>query len=159
VNVRGARAVALLNLRCLAVLAVVNPVALVLWQLATERARLSDLVTPAGLYLGVVVLLVTCVPVALVGFPAGVLTAHLLRNVTREWVHVVVFALVGAVLSATILGMVGLLRADGWLSLVALAEGLVGAGVARWWSGLAQARRDREVEALSGPLPWGRMVP
>ena len=158
-NVRGPGPIAALNLRCLAVLAVVNPIGLVVAQLLSEPGDLLGNVTPQALYLIVVVWLVACVPVWLVGFPAGVLTAHLLRKVTREWVHVAVFALVGAVLSVTILGMLGLLRGELWFTAVGAAEGFVGAGVARWWSGRGQARRDREAEQLGAPLPWGRMTP
>ena len=158
-SVRGLGPIAALNLRCLAVLAVLNPVGLLVAHLLSDPGDVLGSITPGALYLSVVVLLVACVPVWLVGYPVGVLTAHLLQNVTREWVHVLVFALVGAVLSVVILGTLGILRGGLWFTGVGAAEGFVGAGVARWWSGRVQARRDRDVEQLAAPLPWGRMTP
>ena len=154
-SVLGPGAVAVLCLRCLAVLAAVNAVVLLAIQAVTSPSS----VTASGLYIAVVALLVAAVLVALVGFPAGLLTAHLLRNVTREWVHVVVFALVGAGLSVTLCAMGNLLAVVGWYALVAAAEGAVGAGVARWWTGRVHARNKPWTDAQGAALPWGRMTP
>jgi hypothetical protein len=144
-DVRGPGAIALLCLRCLAVLAVANvtvgaAVAVVL-QLVEDPSNLFGAGWGQGLYLLVVALAVAIVPIALVGFPAGVLTAHLLRGVSRESVHVAVFALVGAVLSVVLMAIFVHLDPIGLGGLVAAVEGAVGAGGARWWTGLAQARR------------------
>jgi hypothetical protein len=103
------------------------------------------------------VLLVALFPIALAGFPAGVLTAHLLARERREWVHVLAFALVGGVLSVMICSMWGMFVAGGWYVLVAAVEGVVGAGGARWWTGRAHARRARRSDAEGAVLPWGRI--
>ncbi|MDC7122653.1 hypothetical protein OMK64_14025 [Cellulomonas fimi] len=87
--------------------------------------------------------LTVIVPVALVGWPAGLLTAWLLRRRPREVEHVAVFAAVGAVLALVLLRP--------WTSgpwpdalgagvLVALA-GAGGAGGGRWWAGAVLRRR------------------
>ncbi|MBD7919579.1 hypothetical protein H9657_15010 [Cellulomonas sp. Sa3CUA2] len=71
------------------------------------------------------------VPVLVVGWPAGVLTAWLLRREPRESRHVVVFAVVGAV-AAVLLGLVGRdLTPDPAISLLLAAEGALGAGGGR----------------------------
>jgi len=133
--VRGPAAIAALCLRCFVVLAVGN--------LGVAAATsLQEALHEEGFYplgLVAVVVAVAAVPVAVVGFPAGLLTAHLLQRVRSEWVHVLAFAVVGAVLAVAIVGWVqpdpvGPIAA--WLML----EGAVGAGGARWWSGWARRR-------------------
>ena len=134
--VRGSAAIAALCLRCFVVLAVGN--------LGVAAATsLPEALHEEGLYplgLVAVVVAVAAVPIALVGFPAGLLTSHLLRSVHREWVHVLAFALVGALLAGVIVAWVSPDRLGpvaGW----ALLEGAVGAGGARWWTGWAHRRR------------------
>ncbi|KQY43143.1 hypothetical protein [Cellulomonas sp. Root137] len=158
-SVRGARAIAALCLRCLAVLSVVNGAALTVFLLAQEADSSWAAQVPASIYYLGVALIVAAVLIGLAGFPAGVLTARLLDRTTREWVHVAVFALVGALLSVTLCASFGLLRASGWTVLVAAAEGAIGAGVARWWSGRVQARQTRWTDEEGAALPWGRMTP
>ena len=85
------------------------------------------------------------------------LTAHLLADERREWVHVLVFALVGGVLSVALFAWWGVLGLAGWSWVVAFAEGVVGAGGARWWTGRAHARKVRWSDAQGGALPWGRI--
>jgi hypothetical protein len=120
----------MLCLRCVVVLAVVNAaVALVV---GTATGALAW-----GVVVALLAALVACIPVALVGYPAGLLTAGLLRRTEHEWVHVVVFAAVGAVLAPLIM--------TAWHSGVeigaaAAVEGAIGAGGARWWSGRAHLR-------------------
>ena len=102
------------------------------------------------------VVLVAAVPVLLLGYPAGRLLSELLKDEPRPGVHVLAFSLAGAVLSVAICAAVGMMSATdpGWgLALavaVAAAEGAVGAGGARWWSGKPPRRRrypsDEEVE-------------
>ena len=92
--VRGPAAIALLNLRCLVVLLGSN----VTVGLVVAAA------SGAGDLPGVVLLLasrslVACVPVGVVGIPAGLLTAHLLDERRARGARVV-FALVGSVLAA-----------------------------------------------------------
>ncbi|WP_243891247.1 hypothetical protein [Cellulomonas dongxiuzhuiae] len=78
------------------------------------------------------------VPVLVVGWPVGVLTAWLLRREPRESRHVVVFAVVGAV-AAVLLGLVGRdLAPDPVISLVLAAEGALGAGGGRLLVGRAR---------------------
>jgi hypothetical protein len=156
VSVVGPRAIAALCVRCVAVLAVVNLAVLVVLQLADASGVEG---AGFGLYLLALALLVAAVLTGVVGFPAGLLTARLLAGTTREWVHVVVFALVGAVLSVTLCAFVGMLGAVDWYALVAAAEGAVGAGGARWWSGRAHARRDTVTDEQGAALPWGRIAP
>ena len=158
-NVQGAGPIAALNLRCLAVLAVVNVTVVAVAPLLSRSPYVWGDQTPVVVYMLVVALVVACVPVWLVGYPVGILTAHLLRNEPRERVHVAVFALVGAVLSVACFGSLGSIGTFGWVLPAVAAEGAVGAGVARWWSGLVRARRARKVGTMAGPLPWGRMAP
>lgn len=158
-NVRGPRAIAALCLRCLAVLTVVNLVAFAVLGVISHLHDPVAGVPSIGVYILVVGLLVAIVPIAAVGFPMGVLTAHLLQGSTREWVHVTVFALVGAVLSVTLFGMLNYLSVVGWYALVAAAEGALGAGVARWWTGRVHAGQTRWTDEQGAALPWGRMTP
>jgi hypothetical protein len=102
-------------------------------------------------------MLVAVVPVGVVGFPAGLLTARLLAGRPPEWVQVLVFALVGAVLSVALCAWWGLFGMVGWAWIVAAAEGAVGAGGARWWTGRAHARRARWTDEQGAALPWGRI--
>jgi hypothetical protein len=159
VTVRGGRAIATLCLRCLAVLTVVNVTAFVVLGVVSHLNDPVAGVPSSGVYILVVGLLVACVPLALVGFPMGVLTAHLLQGSTREWVHVTVFALVGAVLSVILFAMLNFFSVVPWYALVAAAEGAIGAGGARWWSGRAHARRVTYSDEQGAALPWGRMTP
>lgn len=138
-TVRGPAAIFLLCVRCFVVLVAVNATVVVGVQLITDPTTLSG----SGVGFLVYVALVAAVPIGVVGFPAGVLTAHLLRRSRSELVHVAVFALVGAVLSVAICLAVGLVDPAGPQALLAAAEGAVGAGGARWWSGWATARRER----------------
>jgi hypothetical protein len=158
VSVRGAKAIAGLCLRCLAVLSVVNALVLVAF-LLTHDGRPGIESLPGGLYFLVVTLVVAGVLIGLVGFPAGVLTARVLERTTRESVHVAAFATVGALLSVTLCAWFGLLRVVEWYALVAAAEGAVGAGVARWWTGRTSARTTRWTDEQGAALPWGKMTP
>jgi hypothetical protein len=157
-DVRGPGAIAVLCLRCVAVLALANLIGLMIALLVWGREA-----SGSGLMVYLVyspyVLLVALFPIALVGFPAGVLTAHLLARERLEWVHVLVFALVGGVLSVTICSFGGFYATGGWWVLVAAAEGVVGAGGARWWTGRARARRGRWSDQEDAALPWGRIGP
>lgn len=103
-------------------------------------------------------LVVACVPVGLVGIPAGLVLVNLLQSSSREWVHVAAFAVVGAVLSVALCAMVNLLAANPWFALVAAAEGAIGAGVARWWTGRVHLRREPWSAAQGAALPWGRIA-
>ncbi|WP_315097807.1 hypothetical protein [uncultured Cellulomonas sp.] len=154
-SVRGAGPIAALCLRCLVVLAAVNGALL----LALQGIRSPSVVSPSSLYISFLALLVTAVVIGLAGFPFGVLIGHLLRNQPRERVHVIVFAVVGAVLSVTICAMWNLLSAVPWYALVAAAEGAVGAGVARWWTGRVHARRASWTDEQGAALPWGKIAP
>lgn len=88
---------------------------------------------------------IALVPVLVAGWPLGVVTAALLSRVPREGVHVLVFALVGAV-AALLLGQVGRTSApDPVLALVLAAEGALGAGGGRYL--LGRARRARAARA------------
>jgi hypothetical protein len=156
-GVRGGGAITALCLRCLAVLAVVNATALVVALLVSGNGASDDV--PSGFYLLFVALVVACVPVGVVGIPAGLLLANLLQSSSREWVHVAAFAVVGAVLSVTLCAMVNLLAASPWFVLVAAAEGAIGAGVARWWTGRVHLRREPWSDAQGAALPWGRIAP
>ncbi|GEK22562.1 hypothetical protein CXY01_30820 [Cellulomonas xylanilytica] len=151
--------IAALCVRCVAVLTVVNTVLFVVAVVVSTTLDPQAGVSPTAVYILVVGLLVACVPILLVGFPAGVLTAHLLRGSSRERVHVLVFALVGAVLSVTIFATLDYLSVVPWFTLVAAAEGAVGAGGARWWTGRMHARRAPIDDAQGAALPWGRIGP
>ena len=155
-DVRGPGAIAALCLRCLVVLAGTNLVGLGIAALALGQER-----TGSGLLVGLAyfpyVILVAAVPVAVVGFPAGLLTARLLVGQRGERVHVLVFALVGGVLSVVLCAWWGMFTTGSWYVLVAAAEGVVGAGGARWWTGRAHARKARWSDAQGAALPWGRI--
>jgi|GEM_PF-861416 len=143
--VRGPRAVTSVCVRCAGVLAVVNvPVAGALGLVAGGAPGAGW-----GFYVVTLAWLVALLPIAVVGWPAGLLTAHLLRREPRERVHVVVFALVGAVLCTLLLaqGQVPV-ASSGWLLLVCAAEGALGAGGGRWWTG--RARRGRAAHPADG---------
>ena len=160
-DVRGPGPIARLCLRCFVVLIGFNVVALGIVGLMVAGSG-SD--AGAGgptiaLAYSPYVLLVALVPLWLVGFPAGLLTARLLAGVPRESLHVLVFAVVGAVLSVALCAMVNLLAANPWFALVAAAEGAIGAGVARWWTGRVHLRREPWSDAQGAALPWGRIAP
>ncbi|ROS23187.1 hypothetical protein [Cellulomonas sp. PhB150] len=146
--VRGPAAIAMLCLRCVVVLAAVNGVVALV--LGTVTGALGW-----GLVVVLLAALVACVPIALVGYPAGLLTAWLLRRSEREWVHVLVFAVVGAVLPPLVM--------TAWHSGVdtgaaAVAEGAIGAGGARWWSGRAHARAATRPARAPRPEPEDALV-
>ncbi|MDM7830905.1 hypothetical protein [Cellulomonas edaphi] len=145
--VRGVAAIAMLNLRCVAVLLMVNVL------VGAVGAFLGSGTT--GIQVAVLFVLIACIPVALVGFPAGLLTAHLLRHVRREWVHVAVFAAVGAALAALMIGVWGHSVA---LAVIGAVEGTLGAGGARWWSGNAHARAALARPRLPRPEPEDALV-
>jgi hypothetical protein len=135
--VRGVLPIAMLNLRCAAVLLVVNLVP------ALGLAVVGGSVFPVTV--AVYAVAVAVVPIALFGFPVGLLTAHLLRDEPLERVHVAVFAAVGAVLAVVLLAIWS--GPSVWLAL-GFVEGALGAGGARWWSGRAHRRT-----ALARPRP------
>ena len=146
--VRGPRAIASLCARCLVVLVVVNAGVAVAW--GATQGTSGVLV---ALYFFVLAIPVALVPIAVVGWPAGLLTAHLLRREPREWVHVVVFALVGAVLCLLIIGRMWHMTTWSVLSVLgALAEGAAGAGGGRWWAGHARRRATRRALAAQQAL-------
>lgn len=99
--VRGPAAIAAVCGRCVGVLAIGNVVVPVVGAVATGNAIAAGFVV----YVAGLAWMIALVPVALVGWPAGLLTAHLLRGQSRERVHVLVFALVGAVLCPALLAL------------------------------------------------------
>ncbi|GEL99368.1 hypothetical protein [Cellulomonas terrae] len=158
-SVRGPGAIAALCLRCLGVLVVVNLVGLVIAYAVQGPAAASEAGLTAALAYFPFVGLIAAVLIAVVGFPAGLLTARALAGTRREWVHVLVFALVGAGLSMTLCASWNLLALSGWAWFVAAAEGAVGAGGARWWTGRTHARAVPWTDAQGAALPWGRIAP
>ena len=140
VTVRGPRAIAGLCGRCLVVLTVVNLVALVGAYVVLDPDTAVTGGTTAYLAYFPAVVAVAAVLVAVVGFPAGLLTAEALKHSSREWLHILVFALVGAVLAVMLCAQLAAVGTGVGLALVA-AEGAVGAGGARWWTGKAHAAR------------------
>jgi uncharacterized membrane protein len=137
----------MLCLRCAVVLAVLNVLAgFVL------RAEF-------GWALALVATLVSCVAIALVGWPAGMVTAWLLRGSRRESIHVLAFAAVGAAIGP----LVVVPLTNGWhanvaIGAVAAAEGAVGAGTARWWSGRAHARAATRQPSAPRPEPEDALI-
>lgn len=158
-SVRGPSAIAVLCLRCLGVLVVVNLVALVVAYAVMGSDTAGGSVVPVAVAYFPVVALVAALLIAVVGFPAGLLTARVLSGQRREWVHVLVFALVGAVLSATLCASWTMLETNGWAWFVTAAEGAIGAGGGRWWTGRAHARAVPWTDAQGAALPWGRIGP
>ncbi|MEZ0448976.1 hypothetical protein [Cellulomonas sp. ICMP 17802] len=140
-TVHGPAAVLALCLRCVAVLALVNVPLVLAVQLVTDPSALAGQGWSQGVAFLCYVLLVAAVPVLVVGFPAGVLTAHLVRRSRREAVHVGAFALVGAALSVALCVGFGVVQPVSPHAVLAALEGAVGAGGARWWSGWARRRR------------------
>ena len=158
-NVRGARAIAGLCGRCLGVLVVVNVIGLGIVHAVQGSGGASQSgVTAALVYLPAAALVAAAL-IVVVGFPAGLLTASVLARQSREWVHVLAFALVGATLSVMLCASWSILGTVGWEWAVAAAEGAVGAGAARWWSGRAHARSVPWTDSQGAALPWGRMGP
>jgi len=141
VTVRGPAAIAALCVRCLVVLVAVNVPVIFAVQLVRDPSALAGQGWSQGIAFLCYVLLVATIPVALIGFPAGVVIAHLLRRSRREAVHVGAFAVVGATLSVAICVVLGVVELVGPHSLLAALEGAVGAGGARWWSGWTLRRR------------------
>lgn len=140
--VSGPRAVTAVTGWCAVVLVAVNvPLGMLL--------MLTGGVWPAAASLGYVLALaafVALVPVAVVGWPVGWLTARVLRPVDRERTHVAAFAGVGAVTSVALLVVPTL--GGGWpvgvgwgLVLLYAAEGALGAGGGRWLAGRVRRRR------------------
>ncbi|WP_028047509.1 hypothetical protein [Cellulomonas sp. URHE0023] len=136
--VRGPARIAALCVRCLVVLTLVN---LVVAVVGSTFAGDSFVGFTVGIYPYIVA--VAIVPIAVVGFPAGLLVSHLLRNEPDEGRHIAAFAVTGAVLSVLICAAVQLVQGPAaWVVvLVAAAEGAIGAGGARWWSGRTRWRR------------------
>lgn len=145
--IHGWGKVALLNLRCWVVLAALNVVPALVIALAPGGTVTGNLILLS------MALLVAGVLILTVGYPAGVLTAHLLRRNTSERAHVLTFAAVGAALSTAIL-LVFLSDSIGYgvelIELiflgVAATEGALGAGLARLWSGRTHWRRRQMSE-------------
>lgn len=84
---------------------------------------------------------IAVVPVLVVGWPLGVMTAWALQREPREGLHVLVFAVVGAV-AAVVLGLVGrTLAPDALVTLLLAVEGALGAGGGRFLLGRARHAR------------------
>jgi len=159
----------MLNLRCMVVLGVVNLVTAVGAVFVVGiRVLASDGVIAGAAMVVYLVIHVVELPVAIVavgavvagvGIPAGVVAGRALRGEAREWVHVLAFAAVGAVLAAAVSGAVAVaIDVDpGVTASWAALEGLVGAGGARWWSGAADRRSPRAVPAHE-PVTASRMA-
>lgn len=86
------------------------------------------------------------------GWPGGVLTAHLVRRDGRERVHVAAFALTGLVLGAAVL----LVTPAPAAALVWGPLGAVTAGAARAWTGHARRRRAARRPGAPGWAPGPR---
>ncbi|WP_148076671.1 hypothetical protein [Cellulomonas sp. PhB150] len=152
--IRGWGPIGMLNLRCVVVLVVVNlmtalgAVYVVGIRILASDGVVAGVAMVVYLAIHVVELPVPIVAVgavvAGVGIPAGVVAGRALRGEAHEWVHVLAFAAVGAVLAAAICSAVAaaihidLGVAAAWAAL----EGAVGAGGARWWSGAACRKND-----------------
>ncbi|KQR07728.1 hypothetical protein [Cellulomonas sp. Leaf334] len=158
-SVRGPRAIAVLCARCLAVLVVVNLLGLAVAYAVMGSDVAAGSVVAAALAYFPAVATIAALLIAVVGFPAGLLAARLLSGQRREGVHVLVFASVGALLAMTLCGWWGMLGITGWAWFVAAAEGAVGAGGARWWSGRAHARAVPWSDVQGAALPWGKIGP
>ncbi|WP_028047307.1 hypothetical protein [Cellulomonas sp. URHE0023] len=160
--VRGPRAILEVCLRCLGVLAVVNIPAVAVVGLVAGLRGANDGLVGEGLRAAVggsvyagMAWVVAIIPVMLVGWPAGLLTAHLLRRQRREWTHVAVFALVGAVLCPVMIAFAQALGGNSVggplvLVLAAVGEGALGAGGGRWWTGRGRRRRVADPLAAGG---------
>jgi len=157
-EIRSLGAIGMLNVRCLVVLAAANVTVgaaalagICVVSLASGGGldAVESTLSAGGFAVEVLVfaLLVACIPIAVVGVPAGVLTSRALRRVSREWGHVLGFGLVGAALAVVLMQAGGMGTAPAWAAL----EGLVGAGGARWWSGISYRRDERERVARAAP--------
>jgi len=162
-EIRGLGANGMLNVRCLVVLAAANSAVAAAALLGSCLASLgsgggldvlASTLSAGGFAVEALVfaILVACVPIAVVGVPAGVLTSRALRRVTREWGHVLVFGLVGATLAVVLITGAGIGTGIGTAPAWAALEGLVGAGGARWWSGISYRRDEREHVARAASL-------
>ncbi|MBO9556528.1 hypothetical protein [Cellulomonas sp.] len=148
VAVRGPRAIASVCARCLVVLVVVNVGVAVAWGATQGTSGV-----PVALYFFALAIPVALVTIAVVGWPAGLLTAELLRREPREWVHVLVFALVGAGLCLLLAMHMWHMNTWSVMSVLwALAEGAAGAGGGRWWAGHARRRATRVALAAQEAL-------
>ncbi|WP_019134866.1 hypothetical protein [Cellulomonas massiliensis] len=129
--------VGLLNLRCLAVLAGGNGVLALVGVALGSGSGGDD--TGAVLYILGLALLIAAGVVAVVGFPAGLLVARLLRG-RGDGAHLLAYAVTGAVLAPLLVALVGW-TSPGVLGAFAL-EGLAGAGGGAAWT-LHRLRRPR----------------
>ncbi|MCM0638532.1 hypothetical protein [Cellulomonas wangsupingiae] len=113
--------------------------AVLLTVLLAMASRSPDAAVDAQAAVMVVVLMygLHLVALAVLGWPGGLLTAHLMRHETSERRHVVAFAGAGAVLGGAVLAAWG----GGIASLVWAAVGAAVAGGARAWTGRARRRR------------------
>lgn len=139
-RVTGARAVLEVCARA-AVILLVAAVLLYAGYVVVERPTADDTID-AGSAAAIIAMMYGLHLAALLvlGWPGGVLTAHLLRHERSEARHVGAFALVGAALGAAVLLVAGLAGA----AAVWAAVGGVTAGAARAWTGRARrARADR----------------
>lgn len=136
-TVRGPRAVLEVCVRA-AVILLVAAVVLYASYVVIEKPGPDDVVD-AGTAAGIVAAMygLHLVALAALGWPAGVLVAHLLRASTSEGLHVAAFTLTGAVLGAVVLLVVGTAAP----AAVWAAVGGVTAGAARAWTGRARRRR------------------
>ncbi|MBO0900971.1 hypothetical protein J1G42_12410 [Cellulomonas sp. zg-ZUI222] len=136
-RVVGPRAVLEVCLRAAAVLLVMAAVMLAV--LLAMASRSSDAAVDAQAAVMVVVLMygLHLVALAVLGWPGGLLTAHLMRHETSERRHVIAFAVAGGLLGGATLAAWG----GGVAILVWAAVGAAVAGGARAWTGLARRRR------------------
>ncbi|GIG23308.1 hypothetical protein Cch01nite_40320 [Cellulomonas chitinilytica] len=148
--VRGPSAVLEVCMRCIGVLAVVSLALGLVIGLALKGLPGAG----AGVFFAWWSWLVASVLVMLVGWPAGLLTSHLLRRQAREWVHVTVFAVVGGVICPPLFWLF-MLTVDGpdpvLIAAGGVAVGAVGAGGGRWWTGAA--RRGRLAHPVEAAQP------
>ncbi|UZN04600.1 hypothetical protein [Cellulomonas sp. S1-8] len=121
-----------------AVILLVGAVVLYVGYVVVERPAPGDAID-AGTAAGIVALMYGLHLAALLvlGWPGGLLTAHLMRHDASEARHVAAFALAGAVLGAAVLLVAGLAGA----AVVWAVVGAVSAGGARAWTGHARRRR------------------
>ncbi|QHT54966.1 hypothetical protein GXP71_01910 [Cellulomonas sp. H30R-01] len=157
--VRGPARVALLCALCWTVLLGVTLVsgvvatALTAWRTAAGGGGADVASASASLVLVPFVALTAIVPVAVVGWPVGLLTAWLLRRRPREAEHVLAFAAVGAVLAVGLLPSwaSGAWPAAGAAGALVALVGAGGAGGGRWWAGAVLRRRAARGELAARP--------
>lgn len=162
--VRGPVRIALLCVLCLGVLVTTDLAVLGVLAAAHPLDLSTSTGAPvwlsqlqAGLYLVGVGAVVAVVPIACVGWPAGLLLSWLLRRRRREAEHVLWFAGVGAVLApACLLPYFGVgdgARAGWAVLLYAAVHGAIGAGGGRLLAGVVVRRRLRRVLVAPGAPP------